>query len=294
MELKSFGKKTLIFIACIFVGALASNAALLGIFMTQGLEINSTTNISDIFSNEDVNLTLVKIGVGFNHLILFVGTAALFWWLIKENTFSKYFNIRPVKWELLGLFILLLMSSYPLIGASGLLSEYVEFPEWLQGMDDEYAASIEGLFSGEGVLNMLLNLVIIALLPAIGEELIFRGIVQKELHRVIANPHLVIFITSVIFSGIHLQAAGFLPKFLISYILCYSYYWGKSLIYPMILHFINNGSMTLALYFMDDELMDMDQANTPEFPWVGVIISIILCVLLVRMIKAENGPEIAA
>jgi len=214
MELKSFGKKTLIFIACIFVGALASNAALLGIFMTQGLEINSTTNISDIFSNEDVNLTLVKIGVGFNHLILFVGTAALFWWLIKENTFS------------------------------------------------------------------------------------FRGIVQKELHRVIANPHLVIFITSVIFSGIHLQAAGFLPKFLISYILCYSYYWGKSLIYPMILHFINNGSMTLALYFMDDELMDMDQANTPEFPWAGVIISIILCILLVRMIKAnieaENGPEIAA
>jgi len=69
------------------------------------------------------------------------------------------------------------------------------------------------------VADLLINLLIIAVLPAIGEELLFRGVIQRELVKVMDNPHIAILLASIIFSAVHMQIQGFLPKLIIGLIL---------------------------------------------------------------------------
>ncbi len=291
---KSFGIKVLILFACLVVGVLIGNGILLGIFVSQGMELSTDLSFVDFMESTE-NLEITKLGIGINHLILFTGSALLYWYIIKEGTIVQYFHLTsPLKWGLMTMLVVLLIASYPLIGASGMLMEYIDLPEWMKSVEADYATLIQSMFATGGILSLVLNLIVIALLPALGEELIFRGILQKELHRVIANPHLVIFITSIIFSGIHLQAEGFLPKLLISYILCYAYYWTKSLWYPLILHFINNGMMVILMYINMDELSNMEISEQTPFPWLGVIFSLFLCPYVIWQIKERYRVPISS
>jgi len=284
---KSFRYKIVILVVSTIIFVLVGNAILLGFMTSEGVDMANPDELRALLS-EGPNSYFSQLLLGLNHLLIFIGTSCLYWWWIKEDSFLRYFKLEKFHdWKLLGLCLLLLIVSYPLITASGLLFEYIELPEWMKSMDEDYSKIIEGMFGKGDVPSFILNILVIALLPAIGEELIFRGVIQKELHSVIQNPHLVIFITSVIFSGIHLQAEGFLPKLIISYVLCYTYWWTKSLWVPMILHFFNNGLMSFALFFNKEKLMDLEQTENITFPWLGVVFSLFLCTLIVHQIREE-------
>ena len=155
-------------------------------------------------------------------------------------------------------------------------------------MDEGSIEALMKMLQMDSIGDLLVNLFIVALLPAVGEELLFRGIIQKQLVARIKNHHVAIIIASIIFSGVHLQIQGFLPKFFIGLILGYAYYWTKSIWYPMILHFINNGMQTLILYFVGDQMETMEEeAINPEISHlvIGVVFSCFLCFLIITMIR---------
>ena len=290
---KSFLTKVVILVSSAVLGTILGNGCLIVILWILGLQESPGTTLLDLMAVSD-SPKAILLGIGMNHVMTFVGSAAIYWALTREQAFAKYFQLdKKPNFQLAGLFVLLLFASYPIIGASGLVTEYIELPSWLQKMSDGYSDTISQLFVGKDITTLILNLLVLAVLPAIGEELIFRGIIQKELHRVIANPHFVVVITSVLFSAIHLQADGFLPKLIISLILCYAYYWSGSLWYPIAIHFVNNSLMTFALYFKGEDLETLQSADTPEFPWLGVIFSLFLCGLVIRTIKEHlNHNEV--
>ena len=87
---------------------------------------------------------------------------------------------------------------------------------------------------------MLLNLVIIALIPAISEEMIFRGVIQRIFARLFKSGHFAIFFTAFIFSAIHFQFMGFIPRFILGLIFGYLFFWGRTLWLPIVSHFVNN------------------------------------------------------
>ena len=98
----------------------------------------------------------------------------------------------------------------------------------------------------------------IAILPAIGEELVFRGMLQPELQRATGNIHAAIWISAIMFSAIHLQFFGFVPRMLLGVMFGYLYYWSGNIIIPMLAHFVNNGFSLLMVYLYQLEIISID------------------------------------
>jgi membrane protease YdiL (CAAX protease family) len=132
---------------------------------------------------------------------------------------------------------------------------------------------------------MLLAVVVIAVLPAIGEELVFRGIIQRELFRGTNNIHVAIWISAAIFSAIHIQFYGFVPRMLLGALFGYLYYWSGNLWMPIIAHFINNGFTVVAMYLYQQGSVKMDIENAEAAPWSSVLFSAVITTALLYFFK---------
>lgn len=265
---------------CFFVG----NVVLILFAMLGGLSLDEGIDIFGAIADPGMR-PYIKTGIGFNHLIMFSGTSLMFAYWLKRKDWASYFDTYKLDFNLLFSFLLLLFFAYPLIGLSAAVFEDVD---WASQMDEGSIDALMKMLQMDNFGDLLVNLIIVAVLPAIGEELLFRGIIQKELVSRFANHHVAIILASVIFSGVHLQIQGFLPKFIIGIILGYAYYWTKSIWYPMILHFVNNGLQTLILFFVGDEMEALEEeAIKPEMFYLAmlVVFSCFLCFIIVRMIR---------
>ena len=133
-----------------------------------------------------------------------------------------------------------------------IFSVFGQLPEIIslfENMEEQANMFIQNLLNQQGYHNLAINIVLLAILPAIGEELFFRGVIQKKLTYIIINPHLAILITSIVFSAIHLQFFGFLPRLILGLVLGYFFYYSKNLWMPILAHFTHNALSVLALFF---------------------------------------------
>ncbi len=188
--------------------------------------------------------------------------------------------------------IMLLILSYPLIQLSADLNKYMPFADFLS----EESKYIEGLMKQILIMNspidFLLKLLVIALLPAIGEELFFRAIIQNELLTSIEKKDIAIILTAIIFSAFHLQFDGFLPRFFLGLILGYVYYWSGSIWVSISLHFINNGMLVFSAYMFQDKIEDVSQADLHAIPMYIVMMSLVaVFVLRKKMIELRAEGE---
>lgn len=279
-------KKALGFVLIVAVCFIAGNIILVLMAMAAGLSLEDGFDIYSAVLDPGMK-PFIKAGIGLNHLVMFSGSAVLFAFWLRGMKWKEYFSVRQLHLGLLVSFTALLVCAYPLIGASTSVFEGVE---WAQQIDDVSLEALMKILHMDGVPDLIVNLIIVALLPAIGEELLFRGVIQKELVAHMKNPHLAIVLASIIFSGFHFQIQGFLPKFIIGLLMGYSYYWTRSLWYPMILHFLNNGMQTVILFFVGDEMKSLqDEAIEPE-KWhllIGVVFSCFLCYLILTNIRSQ-------
>lgn len=122
------------------------------------------------------------------------------------------------------------------------------------------------------------NIFVIAFLPAICEEIFFRGTIQKMFSEKI-NIHLSIFITSVIFSIVHLNAKNTISIILISIILGYSFQYGKSIIIPISIHFINN-LVSLSNLYIEKENFFVQNTTSTLYAVISIIVSLLIIILL--------------
>ena len=283
---KPLWKKLLAFFIIVGVCLIIGNVVLVVLALAGGLSITEGLDIFSAVSNPELK-PYIKTGIGLNHLIMFTGSAILFAYWLKRNEWKDYFGHGKVDIGLVVSFVLLLFCAYPLIGLSATVFEGVE---WANQMDESSIDALMKMLQMDSFFDLIVNLIIVALLPAIGEELLFRGVIQKELVSKIKNHHIAIILASIVFSGIHLQIQGFLPKFIIGMIMGYAYYWTKSIWYPMIIHFVNNGLQTIILFFVGDQIDSLEEkTNQPEklYLVIGVAISCFLCYLLVQNIGKQ-------
>jgi hypothetical protein len=156
---------------------------------------------------------------------------------------------------------------------------HLSFPESMKGFEDwarSYEDRAEELtkymtqFSSTG--EFLFAFLVIGILPAFGEELVFRGMLQPQLFRATKNIHIAIWTTAILFSAFHLQFFGFVPRMLLGALFGYLYYWSGNLLMPMFAHFVNNGFSVLMIYLNQKGVVDMDMESTETAPWSAVII----------------------
>jgi uncharacterized protein len=139
---------------------------------------------------------------------------------------------------------------------------------------------------------LLANLTIIALLPALGEELIFRGVVQRQLLRRLSDPLIALTLTAAIFSFIHFQFEGFLPRMALGGILGWLYWRTGNFWLPVIAHGFNNGIQVLAQYLYSRQMSSVNLENNVSVPWYAAAISVALIWLIVRQIEAGQSSVV--
>lgn len=170
----------------------------------------------------------------------------------------------------------------PVTGITGELNSGMRLPEllsgvenWMRGKENMAGRLFELIISPEGKGSLAVNLVMIAILPALGEELIFRGIFQRILTKIFSSGHTAIIVTAFFFSAIHFQFYGFLPRFILGLVYGYLLFWSGTLWLPVIAHFANNAISVIIVYVQvaDPALV------RPEIPVMQKLASLVVPVI---------------
>lgn len=175
-----------------------------------------------------------------------------------------------------GLAILCIMLAFPFVIWLGELNQHIPLPDWMTAMEKDTAKQMEALLKVSKPTDILVNVLIIAVLPAICEELCFRGALQRILIHCTRSPWAGIIVTAVLFSALHLQFQGFLPRMFLGIVLGSLYWYSGSLWTSILAHFVNNGVQVIAVSFAPQYI-----SENPSMPvFAGVISGIIVCVIL--------------
>ena len=152
---------------------------------------------------------------------------------------------------------------------------------WMRQKEDEAMTLTKQLLIMKGYTDFAINLLMIAIIPAIGEELLFRGGIQQIFGKWFGNPHIAIWLAAIIFSAIHVQFYGFIPRMFLGALFGYLLFWGKSLWYPIIGHFINNGSAVIMAFIYQQNGKSIEEIEkTDNFPAYGYLFSALFTLVL--------------
>ncbi len=195
---------------------------------------------------EGKGLLILKFVQASQHLAFFIipGCIILFLMRIpgKEGIFGKLPDLRSLL-----IVILLALFIIPVTSYTGVLNSGMDLPDWLSSteewmkqQEDNASLVTEMLVSAGSVQMMIANLIILAVLPAAGEEMIFRGVIQRMLGRILRRGDMAVWLAAFIFSAMHFQFYGFIPRFILGLVFGYLYYWTGNLWLPVTAHFINN------------------------------------------------------
>ena len=208
-----------------------------------------------------------------------------------SNTPMQWLHLdsKPSWQEALAAEVVMLLA-IPGINLLSAWNQQMVLPEWMSGieqwmrMQEDAAAQLtEQFLRVDTVGGLLVNIGLMALLPAVGEELTFRGVVQGMFTR---NKHVAIWATAAIFSFVHLQFYGFLPRMLLGAMFGYMLWWTGSLWVPMLMHFVNNCAAVVVAFWAYNYLEEgraemLDTIGTEDTILLGVFS---ICIVLIMMV----------
>jgi uncharacterized protein len=156
---------------------------------------------------------------------------------------------------------------------------------WMKDMEEKLQEMTQVLTNFSSPGRLLIGFLVIAVLPGIGEELTFRGLLQNKLQRLTGNPHVAIWLAAAIFSSIHFQFYGFFPRMLLGALFGYLYVWSGSLWLPILAHFVNNAFTLLMVYLYQQKVSEYDVEKSPFASWPLVLLSLALTAGLLYYIR---------
>lgn len=221
-------------------------------------------------------------------------------WSDEHRPFVWLRMNRGLSWQTALLAIIIMVCAIPGINLLADMNSRIHLPECLASLEqtlraqeDAAAALTERFLQADDLVSMLLNVGLLALLPAFAEELSFRGTLQQIItngQRPKANSNLAIWLTAFVFSAIHFQFYGFVPRMLMGAMFGYVFVWTGSLWAPILMHFTNNGVAVVSYYLMGDAKMGETWADTigvgPMW-WLGVL-SIVVVGGLLYWLRRHN------
>lgn len=159
----------------------------------------------------------------------------------------------------------------------------VVFPTALSGLEakframEESARSVTDTFlAGEGIGDLFINIAIVGVAAAVVEEVFFRGGLQQLLVKWFGNGHVAVWVTAFVFSAIHLQFYGFIPRLFMGAILGYLFYYSRNLWVPIFYHLVNNATVVIMNFFWGDTqfVKNFEDSALYWYSWVGLVVSL--------------------
>ena len=213
----------------------------------------------------------------------FIIPALLFSFLFVGDLFSMYRFRDPVNWVAVFLTIGMMVSVIPLINYLAEVNMRMDFPinsvdRLMRTMEADAEKIMRAFMATKSFWGLLVNLLMVGVLAAVGEELIFRGLFQKLFTGMFKNPHLAILVTALLFSAFHFQFFSFLPRFILGVILGYLMYLGRSIWFPIIAHFVNNAMGVIYYYFNSKGSADdmLEEIGTSSLLPITALISLLI------------------
>ena len=208
----------------------------------------------------------------------------------KNLGFERVANAKLFIWV-----ILLSIAGLLLSGALASVTELIPVPQsvktWANGLEANYKQALMTMMQMHSIADLLINLAAVALVPAIVEELYFRGALQSNLKAWSGNYWIAIIVTSIIFSAFHFSYFGFLSRMGLGIVLGFIFQYTKSIWLCMLMHFINNGVAIIALYSAKGDMVKSDKIMEAHLPLYWGVLAIVLVVYLLKQIKKEANYE---
>jgi uncharacterized protein len=268
-------------IALVLTGLLLSVLLIGALALVIGLDLVAAISESETEGHRHV----LRVYMSISQLLTFVVPGFVFLFVFEKSRWARF---RPGGgWNpgSVGASLLFLVASLPIVlavfHANQQLMEWVGITPGAESISGPVRAVLRMDHEGE----LLFNLLLVAVLPAVGEELIFRGLLMRFFQKALQSVHLGIWLSAMLFSFMHFQAEGFLPRMVLGLVLGYTFQWTATLFVPMILHFFNNGFQVVSIYVGRAEWSEMQIHETPQAPIWVVIVAAVSLYLTARLIK---------
>jgi membrane protease YdiL (CAAX protease family) len=228
----------------------------------------------------------VRYALIIQDLCFFIVPAVIIIFMIRPKEDRQMFSVAGTGITDLVLLLVLMVFLVPLTGLSAELNSKLVLPHWLSGLEgwmrekEDYANDLIGVVLGEhSAAVLLVNILVVAVLPAIAEELLFRGALQRLFGDLFRSGHAAVWISSIVFSAVHLQFYGFLPRLILGLVLGYLFLWSGSIWIPVTAHFINNAMSVAVDFFQATGTSSQGPAETLPVTGAGWIVVSLLAVL---------------
>jgi membrane protease YdiL (CAAX protease family) len=226
-------------------------------------------------------LKMMKWLQGLSSIIMFLLPALIFA-LITFNGRRLYFlGLRPVeKKRMYLLAIIIMVVAFPFVMWLGQINESIPLPKWMTSLESDAQKQMEAFLKADNIGEVILNVLLIALLPAICEEICFRGVLQRIMIHITKGPWAGIILTSILFSALHMQFQGFLPRMFLGILLGALYWYSGSLWTSILAHFVNNAVQVVAVSYVPEYIN--------KNPHVNLLVAIISGLAVFALLRASK------
>lgn len=242
--------------------------------------------------------------------VLQVFSTALGMFLVPAIVTAFLFSHQPARYLHIGaipklteilLVVILIFSVAPLINLIYEFNKMLQLPEfmsgveaWIRAKEDEMEKLTLAFLDMKTTGDLLSNVLVVGLLTALAEEFLFRGVLLRLFREMTGNMHVAILLTAILFSAIHMQFYGFIPRMLLGMLLGYLLWWSGNLWLPVLAHFINNSGAVVFAYIAARNQMPFNHetigTSVSDLP-VLIISALIAGYILFRFKKNAVAAE---
>ena len=266
--------------ALVIVGLIIASVALAVASVAKWIDLESPAHILIITLVQDV-------------LVFIIPAVVCMSLVFKRPTAAMCFDRAP-SWRAVALMVVVCLVSIPAMNAIVKWNDGLHLPQFLSGveqalrtMEDAAAAMTEKLLAVDTVPMLLFSLLVVAFMAGLSEEMLFRGSLLRiwQLGER-TNVHVVIWMVAILFSAVHMQFFGFVPRMLLGAYLGYLLLWTRSLWVPIFAHTLNNGMVVVANFLAARGVIDeeaFDAFGVPaagQFPWLALLSALLTLALL--------------
>ena len=238
----------------------------------------------------------------FMYAILASGTFGTFYlpavMLQKKESMIDYFPAEksPIIFFLLA--IGLLFAFGPLMEKIGEWNANMNFPDsmkgietWMRVQEESSSELIKKVVMVDNFGLLLINIIVLAVFPAVAEEYYFRGALMDIFGRLFKNIHVTIWITAIIFSAIHIQFLGFFPRMFLGAFFGYMLVWTNNIWVPIVGHFVNNAAVAVFAYYYTVQGKSFEDLQAYDSYSIFVYLGSLILTIAIAIVFYKKSKE---
>jgi len=269
-------------------------------FIASGLSALLITNIYGVSGSEmikDVERFLENNGNNLNAyrfmqimstIVIFGFSSIIMSFLITGKGLGYFRFERRISRNSMLLVPVIMLLVFPVITLVYSYTSRIPVPEELAQLEKSLEVFTMGLLGDPSIGIFMINFLMIAILPAVFEEMLFRGVLMKQLTKVSGSHHIGILLSGIIFGLIHGQVFKFLPIAVLGILLGYLYWWTKNLWFPIAAHFFHNGIQVIAYFLVARGVLNIDLESNEMLPALPTALLTVLFAAIIYLFYNVN------